>query len=389
MRRFLNALILPAILLSFSGSPAFAAGGNIHFGALEVHPFASVKETWSDNIYSTPSGTTESDRISTYIPGVRFLLPFGMHKADLQYFAVINNYRDHAGENTADHNARGMVDLNFGSRFGLSLSDAYQKGHEPRSSSATGFIEKFTTNGAKASLSYQLADLSKVQLDYTHTTWTFKQSTFRDRDEDLAAAYLYYRFLPKTSAFVEFDYANVDFSEVTTPLDNKVTSALAGVTWEITDRSKGTVKAGRMWKDFKASDQPDTNAWTASADVSHKFTDYSSIMIVGQRTINETNFLGTSYYVTTGAYAEFTHRFGVRFAGVVRGSRGEDRFSNATAAGEPVRHDTTVMTGLGLKYTMKEWLEFGADFNYRDRDSNINANDFREHQYVVSASVSL
>jgi hypothetical protein len=237
---------------------------------------------------------------------------------------------------------------------------------------------------------YQLANRSKVQLDYSQTTWNFMTSDFRDRDEGIMAGYIYYRFLPKTSAFIEYERKAVDFTEAATPpLDNSMGSLLLGLTWEMDGRSRGTVKFGRTSKDFESPAVKDFSVWSWSIDLGHKFSERTSLTVTGKREVNETNAFGTAYFITTGAYGELSHGFMSKMALLVRGSYGTDRYSVSYGPPEPVvREDKTRMAGTGLRYTMKDWLEFGADYNGRNRDSNIDVNDYRETQYILSANMS-
>jgi len=373
--------------LMFLSEQAMAAG-NLHYGALEVHPYLLLKETYNDNIFATPTNT-DSDWVTTITPGIKLLLPFRMHQFDLEYNAVINRYLDFTSENTTSHNASAKADFKLGSLFGLKLSDAFSRGHEPRDSSQTGFIEKYDTNAASLSTSYQLANRSKVQLDYTRTTWDFDTSTYRSRDEDLVAAYLFYRFLPKTSAFVEYNYKNIEYDEQTSDLDNTVNSVFLGLMWDITANTKGTIKGGYNRKDYAAHGVSSLSTWGASIDIDHAFSDYTSMKIVGQRVINEATLLGTSYFVTTGAFAEVTHKFTYKISGVARASYGVDDFSNAIPPDIKARKDRTVLGGFGLKYKFTDWLEFIIDYNYRDRNSNIDFYDVTENTYSVGVNFVL
>jgi hypothetical protein len=386
MNRLHKVLIVVFVISCFSIGNAGAVG-NIRIGQMEIHPYVSLQEIWSDNIYST-STLQKSDSITVTTPGVKLLWPFGMHRLEAEYYAVDRRYNTYHGEDTTDHHAKGLLGLQFGSYFSLTASDTFDKGHEPRSSSATGFIERFRTNAASVSAAYQLATRSKVQFDYTKTSWNFMTSNFRDRDEDLIAGYIYYRFLPKTSAFVEYDRKMVDFTQVTTKLDNAMDTLSLGITWDIDESSKGTIKAGRTAKDFEDPAEKDFTVWTWSVKVNHIFSDLTTVNVIGLRNVNETNFSGTSYFITTGAFADLTHKFASKMAFVVRGSYGTDVYSNAVFPETLVREDKTKMLGAGLRYTMKDWLEFGADYNKRNRDSNINVNDYQETQYVLSANMS-
>jgi hypothetical protein len=383
----IRAVMIPAVLAIAFLPGTSSAAGNIRFGKLELHPFLSLQEIFSDNIYSTASDQ-KRDRISVVMPGIKARFPFSVHLMEAEYFANLRRYDEFRGERTDDHHARGSLDLRFGSRLGLSVSDEFNKGHEPRSSSATGFIETFRTNEAKGSAIYQLAGRSKVQIDYGQTAYNFQRSDFRDRDERLVAGYLYYRVMPKTSVFVEYDHRTIDFVPETTVLDSTMDSALLGVTWEATAKSKGTIKAGRTDKDFEGPANRDFTLWELFVDLNHMMSEGTTITVKGLRKLNETNLLGTTYFITSGLSAELRHDFGAKLAGLARFSYGKDRFSNAVPPDTDVRNDRTLFEGAGVRYLLREWFELGADYNHRARNSNIDANDFREHQYVLSANVT-
>jgi len=379
--------IIAGILFIMTPVASQAEEGNIHIGQLRVHPFVSVDETFSDNVYYTAT-EQKRDTIITYTPGIKLDLPVGRQLVEAEYYAVADRYRTFKGEDTTDHNASGLMDFKIGSPLELRLSYVFTKGHEGRSMSSTGFIEVFRNNIATASASYQLPGRSKVQFDAGKSTWDFIQSPFRDRREDLYAGYFYYRFLPKTSAFVEYDRKKAVYDDQSLGLDSIESRELVGLTWDITEKSKGTIKVGRVQKDFESPSQEDFRGWTGFVDLRHAFSEDTSLLISGLRTVNEANVFGTSFYVTTGGSGEFTQRLFRKLAIVARGSYGKDVFSNPVPPEMITREDKTSMAGGGLKYTIRDWFELGADYNYRARNSNIPANDYREHEYIISASAA-
>jgi hypothetical protein len=379
-----TTVIILAVCI-FAGTAG--AAGNIHFGQLELHPFVSLREIFSDNIYYT-STEEKRDSITETTPGIKMQLPMRMHRFEAEYHAVDRRYDTYRGEATTDHHAKGLLDLKFGSFFGLTAHGAFDKGHEPRSESSTGFIEVFRKTTGAASATYQLTGRSKVQIEYTKTAWNFMTSNFRDRDEGLVSGYVYYRFLPKTSVFVEYDHKSVDYIQQGSLLDNSMDTAYLGLTWEMTARSKGTIKAGRTSKDFQDSAIDDFTVWSWSIDLDHKFTEETSMILVGGRYVNETNAFGTAYYLTTGLYGEFGHKFMSKTAFLLRGSYGKDTFSNAVPPATIVREDKTDMVGAGLKYFANDRLNLGVDYNKRTRTSNIPVNDYVETQYGLSMNMS-
>ena len=379
LQDFVSILCLCFVIFS---PDLVSAQGNIHIGQLRIHPFFSVTDTFSDNIYFT-STDAKRDSYVTYMPGIKLELPRGQHKAEVQYYSLATRYKTFQGEDTTDHTAKGMVNLKLGRLFEARFSDAFVKGHEGRSASATGFVQTFRNNTASASLIYQLMNRSKVEFGFSRSTWDFIQSEseFRNRDENLFSGYLYYRFLPKTSAFIEIDQKKIEY-EFSTLLDNIVNTHQFGLTWEISENSRGTIKGGLLKKDFESPLLQDYSGSTGSIDFQHRFSRYASLTVLGERTINETKLQNTRYFITTGAYGEFTFRVFSKLAATARGSYGKDEFSDPV----PPREDRTRMGGAALKYSIRDWLEIEGGYSNRKRTSNFPGNDYIEHSYTVSTS---
>jgi len=356
----------------------------LRWGPVIIHPFLSLQETYSDNIYLT-SDNKQHDFITTVMPGVQFNLPFSRHQAYLFGSGTFINYAKYTAENTADWNVGAGGDFNFGSRINLKASDSYLDGHKPRSESALGEVERFNNNNASASLSYVLGDISKLRLDYANADWKFKTNLFESRNENTLSAYAYYRFLPKTSAFVEYEFKTVYFTDKTVGnYDNNAHSGLIGVTWKLSDYSQGTIKGGYQRKDFNDPSQVGFSGFVASLDLAHRFSDYDSVKFTGARTINETSLVGTSYSISTGLNGEYTHKFNDRLSTSIKASFSNEEFS-AIATGDSVkRTDQVVMAGANVRYLFRRWLESTLEYYWRQKNSNIDVYDSTENNVSMA-----
>lgn len=383
------ALFIASAGFLFSPGPA-AAAGNIHIGQLQIHPFLSVSGTFNDNIYSTSTSTqSKSDTIMTYTPGIKLELPFGRHRTEARYYRIITRYDKFIGEDTDDAHADGIIDFSNSGRVGLRFSGVFDKGHEARGASSTGFIEEFRSGTGTGTLTYRLVDRFRIQADYGRSSldYILPESYFRSRVENFSALYFYYRFLPKTSAFLEVDWKRAAFKDPTLDLDNETISSFVGLSWEMTAKSRGSIKAGSLSKDFDRRSHKDFSTGAAAIDFRHYFSDYTGLTIIGQRTVNETTLATARYVLSTGGYAEISHRFFRKLEITARGSFSTDEFSDATPL-DPVRKDKTVMGGGGIKYIPRDWLEFGVNYAVRKRESNLPVNDYTQHSYTASASVA-
>ena len=354
------------------------------WGPVILHPFLSLQENYSDNIYLT-ADNKKHDFITTVMPGLQVTLPFSRHQVSLTGSGTIINYAQYTAENISDWNVSASGDFNFGSRINLKASDSYLYGHVPRSQSALGTIDRYKNNTASTSLTYVLGDISKLQLDYSNASWKYDSSVFESRDENTVSAYAYYRFLPKTSAFAEYEFKDVYFTDKTTDnYDNNAHSALAGVTWELSDYSKGTAKAGYQLKEFSDSSRVGFSGFVASVDIAHRFSEANSVTVRGARAINETSLLGASYSTSTGLNGEYTHKFNDRISTGIKGSYSNEGFS-AIATGDSVkRTDKVVVAGAKVTYLFRRWLESGVEYYWRQKNSNVDVYDSTENNISLT-----
>ena len=349
-------------------------------GPLKINPFIAVSETFSDNILYTQNDK-KSDSITTITPGLRLQLPFQTHVAELEYYSVFARYGKYTEENINDHHVGGSVDFKVGDALELQLSDNYDRGHEPRSSTPTGTNEVFHSNVAAASASYRLTDSFTARLDYGRSTWRFITSHFRDREEDQLEGAVFYRVLPKASVFIEYGHRKIAYDEETLDLDSTVGTMQAGLTWDFSSRSKGTLKAGLARKNFTSSAMSNGTVKVGTAEVRHDFTSDTTVVLTAQRSMNEPEILGINYFISTGAYAELTQRFVQKWAVMVRGAYVQDQNS--------IRTDRTALTGAGLTYRAMDWLEFALDYNRHKRQSNVQGSDYTEQSSILTVNVSL
>lgn len=377
------------ILLFLSLMPCLArAEDGIHIKSILIHPYVAIETVQSDNIYFTPA-LKQSGYSVTTAPGIKLELPLNRHMLSLDYDTEMTRYVDFSSENTTDHHFKGQIDLKFGSLAGMQLQSTHMNDHEPRSSSHTGIIEKYESDAFTASFSYQLADVSKVQLDYTTTEWDFRSSSYRERNESLISGYLYYRILPKTSAFLEYDRRNIDYDTFSNFTDNKSDSALLGLKWGINERSQGVIKGGYAWKDFDSASREDYDTWTLSVDLGHRFTDYTALSLVNKRILKEATIQGADLILSSESHANFTHRFFTRIDAVLHGYYSKNNFLDVSSGNKEIREDRIIGVGAGVKYYFNDLMSLLLDYEHRERNSSDNSNDYDNNSYILSLRFEL
>lgn len=393
-RPFLVSTLAAALLLAHPGlAPAQespdAAAPRLQLGPMEVHPSLALSETYRDNVYSVNTGKT-NDFVLTVTPALGLALPFRTHRLGLYAQAEFASYADHTDLDTDNYLGALDAEFNIGNFVNLKFGDTYRDQYETVSQSPTGKPGRYTQNNPWLSATYAFVDVSKVRLDYAYTVYDYDQETYpRSRGEGLFSAYLYYRVLPRTSLFVEYDNQVVDYDSAAATLDSTSHFGQVGATWEISMITKGTVKAGYQKKDFKAADQKDYETWVALVELTSALTDTLHLKLAGGRQVNEAKYDGPSYYTNTGLTAELTAWFLDRLSGTVKAGYGIDEY-NAPIVGDPkARTDNTLSAGLGVKYSFQPWLSLSLGYDYVNRDSNIDSRSAVENAASLQVKAEL
>ena len=360
--------------------------GAVRLGAFEVNPFLALTERYTDNVFNT-SSDTRSDFSTVISPGMQLIFPRVKrnYRLELIYQADLERFSRFSSEDADNHKAVGKFEIKFPVGLELAASDEFVRNHDPRGVNISEELDFFRTNLATAKAAYNLSDRFAVRLDYSNYLVHYEalRNDFRNRTDNTVAAYVYYRLSPKTAAFVEYDYVVIDFS-TSDEFDSREHHFYGGITWDITGKTKGTVKGGYEIKKFRDAALEGFKGYIMEVIIDHNFTQRQSVKIKGIRRTNETNVFGTSFFVTTGASAEYSHRLTGKITGTVNVSYGRDTYE-----GDFSRKDDTWEAGIGIIYQFKKWLRTEAKYSYTKRKSTDDDFNYRNNTYHLRIVASL
>jgi hypothetical protein len=371
MRKYLLALCSLLATLSFSTN-AFA----IKVGAFSINPFLAVTERYTDNVFNTNSDA-KSDFSTVISPGIRFIFPRVTRRYHLEavYQADFERFNRYAAENNADnHKVDAKFDIGFPVGLDFHASDDFRRSHDPRGVSLGPELDFYKDNLFSAGVSYSLTDRFMLEFDYSNYILNYdaERNNFRNRTDNSLAGYIYYRFMPKTSAFLEYEYVIVDFKEAET-FNSTEHHLYGGVTWDVTGKTRGTVKAGYGIKDFDDPSITGYKGYIMQVSVDHNFSSRDSVKITGSRATNETNQLGADYFVTTFLSAEYFHRLTGKITATGNVGYARDSYRGIS------RDDDTWTAGAGLSYQFKRWLLSELGYSYTKRSSTDNDFTYRNN----------
>jgi hypothetical protein len=400
--RFALSFLLALLILISSASkpnPAFAVG-NLHLGPVWVHPFVEVTEAYDSNIFLAPNHE-KHDFITVVSPGIRLQVPFaGRHLLQAGYRADLYTYAIHDGENRQDQQADVGLNLDFPGGLQIIAKDTYTHAAEPKTTEFEGGKRFFDNNTAAAEVGYSFADVWKIQLNYENIYRRYVDAPYHDEssyNDNAAGATLFYEFLPKTSAFVQYYFTDTEYPFISQDARDSVAHYVyAGLHWDPTAKLAGNLKGGYTWKRFEnheVAKDNDAQTWSIGADLLWRATDYTQVKLEAVRIYRDYVLQSGLFYLTTGGTITISQKILTKLTASAFGSVARDEFPekafNPDTGRDQRRDDKLWMAGGGLVYDIQQWLSAEISYAYRDRDSNFESNNYTDHLVTFRLKLSL
>ncbi|WP_126455615.1 outer membrane beta-barrel protein [Sulfuriflexus mobilis] len=354
------------------------------------YPSVELAYKHDDNIFRQENNE-ESDDIFSVSPDLVWRWFLGKHRLTAEYLGDYATYDTNDDENYDDHFLSADLLLDLTPKFNVDLQANYNRGHEARGSSGilpgnvstkpnewkeSRLFGQLTYGRRIANAQFQL-DLEAKDLEYTNNN-----QDFRDRDTDSVAGRFFYKIAPKTSAILEAEHRDIDYTNsAIRDLDSTERYYRVGLRWEATYKTTGELKVGRFEKDFDSAAEEDNDGVSVVGKVTWEPRTYSRFTFTALRQPNETATADSSY-TSELVSADWQHDFSSRVSLNANISDGTDDYTGT-------REDDLFNAGLGLNYKMRRWLDLGVAYNYSERDSNAPTASFDDNIFMLRATLRL
>jgi hypothetical protein len=372
---------------------AVQAAGNLKLGPLEIHPLVLVTESFDDNVCRSESKDCPQDgeikegrdSITLYHPGLLLILPLRDHQLQAEYQGDFARYSEFDDENYSDNTFRGNAALNFPGGLSIRAEDTWVDGHDPRGFAQNVELDFYTKNTASAAVRHPVGPKLWVEVRLAHFMLDYEETRndFRDRTDTTIGGTIFYDLFPKTSVLAEYNHINVTFENEEEPLsrDSTVQQIAAGVLYELTAKSKGTLKWGYEQKRFEEEDRQDFKGGIMTLGLDHEWTPRTLIQLTGERGSRESNLETEDYYVTTSGTLRATQRFGRRLSVLAETAIARDQYPDQ--AGEEGRRDNTLRARVGVDYWFRQWLNTNTRYEHAVRNSNEKEFEYTDNLYTI------
>lgn len=366
-------------------------GWQMHrLGPLEVSPSLEYDAMYRTNVFETATDK-KSDFINIINPGIQFQLPFaGQNRLSLGYLGNYFIYSRFSSQDHYDHYFNADAALNF-SRLNLRFGSGFRAGTEEENSEILRNRNYYAVS-PYFQAGYGLADRWWIETNYQLDTLSFASKIDRldNYQDQIFGASLFYKFWPKTSVFLQYvgGFRTHPFNSLQ---DNTVQSPYLGLNWAPTAKISGSIKIGYSFTNYDHQVpglNSSTRTWSFNAQTSYRYNNYTTFILLAQRSIQEdvdlanTGFIGSGLTATVNHYFHYFKVSSYLTFSYYNNSYVNGSFNSSIGALER-RNDNYLVVGGGLNRPLGPWLRVRLDYIYTDKSSNFGGFSYNEHRVLV------
>jgi hypothetical protein len=369
-------------------SPSGPASVRIADSSVYFTPYLGLGIGYDDNLFYSNSNE-KSSYLYVLSPGVRFDARDASKVFSVSYQSQYGVYTSSRNDDYWDHFIAASFDTIMAPSLYGRLNYYFVHGHDPRGLTdrpAQETPDKYEDSRPGVTLAYGSPGArGRLEAYYSYETRKYinnrDTTVASDRDVPEYGAAFYWRVMPKTSVLVEARRTDQDYRLSSSPLDSQEERYYAGVTWEATAATSGTIKVGELRKRFD-SGLPNFSGTSWEGLITWLPRSYSKFDFYSARYPTESTGLG-SFILSDATGVVWTHNWSSYFSTGVTARYQRDRYQSFD------RNDDIASVGLRFGYKFRRWLTVGAEYSHTKRDSNLDIYDYTKNLYFLTLTASL
>ena len=380
--------------MAFLGFPCEMYGGNIRLGSLGITPYITTSGRYTDNVFLTKSNK-ESDFYYSILPGFKFrVTPLDRYGFHLNYDADYAQYDTHSEANYFVQSADAGLDFNLPRGVGVKLGDKITSGADPPDFEGDRKA-RYISNLSRIEASYPFSDRFNLGLHYGHEIKDYKhrEDEIDNFDTDAVGGVFRFHIFTRTSMFLEYIHSDTDYRKDRARVENNYSNRInSGIAWDITAKTRGTVRGGYVEKNYYAINRKENTVFL-SANISHELTSRIIFSLTGIRNVFDTsnaddNIQFSSSYISNQVTAGLQHTYR-KFTSSIGGDFIYDRYLHDDRGVGKKRKDYVWRGSAGIDYQMQRWIKLGVKYRYTNLDSNFDIKDYDENLVAFFVGLTL
>ena len=357
---------------------------SVRLGAFEARPTLSAAVFSTDNLFLDEQNKVE-DTALIVEPSVTVQSTWSTHKIGADAIVRASEFSDTSSESATEGGARVFGVLDVDSNTALGGSVAHRVIREPRASigGVLGAAERVelqkTGVEANAVISRNRIQirprLSFAELDYSDVELNaggFADQDFRDHEETRAAIRGDYAVNRDVAVVGEVEYVDRSYTANSVGTVNRDIDGVivrGGANFELQQNVRGDVLIGYQSYDSANPAVGTISGLAASANLTWLPTRLTQVSLLTSRSVEDAGAVDASGAIITRGGVRVVHEFKRNILGSAYGSFEERDFESIALTEEQLG------LGLGATWKVNDNVHLSANYDYTDRDSDIQGFD--------------
>jgi hypothetical protein len=414
---------LPLILFMLPAVPVYAADGDTPQG---FHPYISVQEEYSDNINLTNTNKKE-DYLTTVKPGLKYTSSDDTYAVNLDYSPGLVFYARNSNLNYVSHN--GTLDAKYLTKEHVNfyLKESFIQSDDPqeREYFTTTADNKYVVatqtersvywrNVVAPTIEYQFGPESRLGFNYRNNIYRTESTSGQNSQEDYFNPFVSYsfdqqnnlyleygytignfdksphmtgnfahvrytnRYSADSSVFGEYSYTKREFDPPSVNYD--IHEPYVGITHAFSPTFNASAQVGYFWKEPVSGEKKEGPSYKASLVNLDVRTTYTLSLQGGytEDYFTSENLGFFKYHRLTGSIQHFLEKR--TSVGLAANVEYEEFDAN--------RDDWVWGVTGSVSHTLLKWLTASLELSHKERNSNVDVNDYTENRAMVKLTAT-
>ena len=230
----------------------------------------------------------------------------------------------------------------------------------------------------------------RFKIDYSNFLLEYDESenAYLERTDNVVDLYAYYKYSEKTSLFLQYRYADVEYDSDTAK-DNSQDYYYGGITWQSTEKLALLFKAGMQSKayDAETDEYRDSDNFTVDLQAQYRMTDKTNMTLAVYRKNEESDNAGASEQVVLGARFVYSQAMTEKITAKV--GLGYENADYEQLVGQPDRDEDTFYISPAVQFLVRDWLMAELAYSFETRDSSNDAFDYDTNIIYLSLNFAM
>ena len=362
-----------------------------------MHGALGVSEELETNIYLAPS-SRKIDVITLLKPSAGIEIPLRDNRISADYEAGIYMYGQYHSQNHIDHRARGLVELNL-TDYKITIKDTFRDYTDRASDENSRRIAREDNNFRTAinaefdKFGFELGYSNILDIYGSKDDLVYQQISYGDRDRftNIVNGIVSYRFMPKTSAFLEADIGFINYYNSSIPPGSIFTDWYMGLKGKPTSKILINLKGGFRYQNYDSSSIYADKFYfgpVIKGGLDFLMTKDDTFNLALEKGVYESLYANMNYYDANIIYLKYTHKFNEKMLVSGFGNYQFNSYPSSTTENGQTgkRYDNILTFGCLGRYDIRRWLSAELKYEYTNKWSKFDVFDYVDNRVMVSGT---